>query len=287
MDIGIGLPGMIPGVDGTTMVEWARRAERRGFSSLICDDRLVWSGYEVLMSAVAAAAVTERIKITAAVVLAPLRSNVALFAKQVLTLDNVSNGRFVLGLGVGSRKDDFEASEVEFTSRGTLTDALLERVTAIWRGEAEQIGPQPVNAGGPPIIFGGSADATFKRLAKFGTGWVCATSGGPAGMRAGRERAQAEWEWAGRAGTPRILALTPRFSLGPDGQDEADSYLRAYNAYRGDGANQRAATALVRPELVHEQLAIFEEAGCDELIINPCNPNPDQVDLLADAIDGR
>lgn len=287
MDIAIGMPGMIPDVSSKIMREWAQRAEARGFSSLIVDDRLVWGGYDILISAAAAAAVTERIRITAAVVLGPLRTNVAEFAKQVTSIDRISDGRFVLGLGVGSREDDFLASAIDFHSRGKLMDALLERTHAIWHGEAEPIGPAPVRPDGPPLIFGGSSDAAFRRLARFGTGWVCATSGGPSGVREGTGRARAAWESAGRQGSPRIFALTPRFALGPKGQSAVDGYLRAYNAYRGDGVNQRAATALVHPELVQEQIALFEAAGCDELIINPCVADPDQVDLLADAIAGR
>ena len=284
MEVSIGMPGMIPGVSSQTMRQWALRAEARGFSSLIVDDRLVWGGYDILVSAAAAAAVTERIGITAAVVLGPLRTNVAEFAKQVASIDRISEGRFVLGLGVGSREDDFLASGVDFHARGILMDALLERTHAIWHGAAEPIGPAPTNAGGPPLIFGGSSEATFRRLAKYGTGWICATSGGPSGVQAGAARARDAWSLAGRAGSPRILALTPRFALGPNGQDAVDGYLRAYNAYRGEGANQRAATALVRPELVQEQIARFESAGCDELVFNPCDADPEQVDLLADAI---
>ncbi len=286
MEIAIGMPGMIPGVSSKTMREWAQRAEARGFSSLIVDDRLVWGGYDILISAAAAAAVTERIRITAAVVLGPLRTNVAEFAKQVASIDRISDGRFVLGLGVGSREDDFLASAVDFHSRGRLMDALLERTHAIWSGTAEPIGPAPTLPAGPRMIFGGSSDATFRRLARYGTGWVCATSGGPSGVREGAARARDAWKDEDREGSPRILALTPRFALGANGQDAVDGYLRAYNAYRGDGANQRAATALVRPELVREQIALFEEAGCDELVINPCVADPDQVDLLADAIAG-
>lgn len=287
MEIAIGMPGMIPGVTAQTMKEWARRAEERGFSSIVVDDRLVWGGYEALISAAIAAAVTEKIKITAAVVLGTLRTNVAEFAKQVTSIDQISQGRFVLGLGVGSRSDDFDASKVDFSQRGPLMDALLERTAAIWRGEAEPIGPPPVAVGGPPLIFGGSSEAAFRRLAHYGVGWVCATSGGAAGVQAGKLRAQAKWDEAGRQGSPRILALAPRFALGPNGQAAVDGYLLAYNAYRGEGANQRAASALVRPELVHEQIKIFEEAGCDELIISPCDSNPEQVDLLADAIGAR
>jgi alkanesulfonate monooxygenase SsuD/methylene tetrahydromethanopterin reductase-like flavin-dependent oxidoreductase (luciferase family) len=287
MEIAIGMPGMIPGVDSTTMREWAQRAERRGFDSLIFDDRLVWSGYEILISAAAAAAVTEKIKITTSVVVATQRTDVAEFAKQTASIDRISDGRFFLGLGVGSRADDFAAAGVDMTQRGKIMDALLERITKIWRGESEPIGPAPITPGGPPLLFGGASQAVFRRLGQYGVGWICATSGGVRGMQAGTVRAQAEWEKAGREGSPKICALTPRFSLGPDGQAAADSYLRAYNAYRDDGGNQRAAVALTTPALIHEQLDLFEEAGCAMLIMNPSNPDPDQVDLLADAIASR
>lgn len=278
---------MIPGVSGATLKEWAQRSERRGFSSLVVDDRLVWGGYDVLITATIAAATTDSIGILTAVVLAPLRTNAAAFAKQVASIDRLSEGRLMLGLGVGSREEDFLASSVDMGSRGMLMNNLLERTRAIWQGRAEPIGPKPTSDGGPPLYFGGNAPAVFRRVAKYGSGWICATSGGIDGMRAGAAEVQRSWDAEAKPGSPRILALAPRFALGPNGQQAVDGYLRAYNAYRGEGANQRAATALVTPALVREQVARFEEAGCDELVISPCDANPDQVDLLADAIDVR
>jgi len=176
---------------------------------------------------------------------------------------------------------------VDFATRGKIADAFLERAVSIWHGAGDDIGPNPFTPDGPPLLFGGNSSATFRRLAQYGAGWVCATSGGPSGVREGAERAQIVWEAAGRTGSPRILALTPRFALGPSGQEAVDGYLRAYNAYRGEGANQRTATALINAERVQEQIESFEAAGCDELIINPCIADPDQVDLLADAIATR
>ena len=284
MKIAIGLPGLIPGVDGATVLEWARRAERRGFASVILDERLVWAGYEILITAASAAAVTERIGITAAVVVAPLRRNIAEFAKQAASIDRLAEGRFTLGLGVGSRQDDFDASGVDFHRRGRLTDELLARTSSLWRGELEGFGPTPYTDGGPPLLFGGAADATFRRAARYGTGWVCATSGGPEGLQRGAARLATEWAAAGRTGAPRLLALTPRFALGANGRAAVDGYVRAYNAYRGEGANERAATALLNADDVQDRLAAFVAAGCDELVMNPADPNPDQVDLLADAI---
>ncbi len=285
MDIGIGLPGMIPGVEGDTVLEWARRAERRGFHSLVVDDRLVWEGYEVLVTAAAAAAVTERVRITAAVVVAPLRRNVAEFAKQAASIDRLSGGRFVLGVGVGSRQDDFDTSRVDFHRRGRLTDELLAECRSLWTGRPG-FGPLASTPGGPTVVFGGRSTATFRRLAEYGSGWVCATSGGPEGLRSGAELAVAAWEGAGREGRPRLLALTPRFALGPGGREAVDGYVRAYNAYRGAGAEQRATSALLDAASVRAQCEVFRAAGCEELIFHPADPDPAEVDRLAEALGG-
>src|SRR3954462_13368799 len=105
MEIGIGLPSTIPGVDGESLLEWARRSEEAGFSSLGTIDRLVYPNYESLIALAPAAAVTQRVSQTPPDLIAPLR-NAAVLAKQGATIDNLSNGRLTLGLAVGGRDDD-------------------------------------------------------------------------------------------------------------------------------------------------------------------------------------
>src|ERR687887_816133 len=125
MQIGIGLPSTIPGTEGEQIVEWARRAERRGFSSLGTIDRIVFDNYEPLIALAAAAAVTERIRLTTSILIAPYRANAALLAKQAASVDRLSGGRLVLGMAVGGRPDDFEASGVPFDGRGRRFDEML------------------------------------------------------------------------------------------------------------------------------------------------------------------
>ena len=106
MDIGIGLPNTVPGTAGTTLLDWAKNAEEAGFSTLGTIGRLVYPNYEELIALSAAAAVTSRIRLTTSVLLAPLYANTALLAKQAASLDRLSGGRLVLGLGLGGRDDE-------------------------------------------------------------------------------------------------------------------------------------------------------------------------------------
>src|SRR5688500_3348272 len=111
MDVGIGLPNAVRGVDRRGIVDWARRAEDAGFASLGTIDRIAYPGFESLVSLAAAAAVTERIRLTTDILLAPVR-NTALLAKEAATIDQLSGGRLVLGLAIGGREDDYAAAGV-------------------------------------------------------------------------------------------------------------------------------------------------------------------------------
>jgi alkanesulfonate monooxygenase SsuD/methylene tetrahydromethanopterin reductase-like flavin-dependent oxidoreductase (luciferase family) len=278
MDVGIGLPNAVPGAKGTELVEWARRAEARGFSSLGTIDRVVYDNYEPLTALAAAAAVTERIGLCTTVLLAPLRTNATALAKQALSVNALSAGRLTLGVGLGAREDDYEASGVELSGRGRRLDAMLERVREVWDGG--EIGPR---AGGVPrLVFGGHADASFARTARFGDGWI-ASGTGPEQYAAGAAKAREAWSAAGRDGRLRTLALA-YFSLGGRAVEDAEANLAHYYAWLGEEvAGFIVAGAAKDTAAVEQALASYEEAGCDELILCPSSSDPAQVDLLAEA----
>ena len=118
MDIGIGLPSTIPGIPGRLILDWARAAEQAGFSSLGTLDRVVYGNLETVPTLAAAAAVTERIGLTTAILIGPYRGNGALLAKQLATVDSIAGGRLRVGIAVGGREDDFEATASPFHQRG-------------------------------------------------------------------------------------------------------------------------------------------------------------------------
>src|SRR5216683_4661106 len=179
MEIGIGLPAAIPGVAGTVIGEWARRAESAGFSTLAAVDRVAYPSFEPLTTLAAAAIVTERIRLTTSVLLAPLRANTALLAKQAATVDQLSSGRLVLGLAIGARPDDFAVSGIGMAGRGAMLERQIAVMRSIWAGTAPTgVGPRPTRADGPRVILGGHAPAALARAARCADGWI-GGSGGP------------------------------------------------------------------------------------------------------------
>jgi alkanesulfonate monooxygenase SsuD/methylene tetrahydromethanopterin reductase-like flavin-dependent oxidoreductase (luciferase family) len=285
MKVAIGLPTTIPGARPEQVTDWARRAEAAGFSGLGTIDRLVYPNYESFVALGAAAAVTERIALITAIALLPFRQNAALVAKQAATIQELSGGRFVFGVAVGGRPDDFEASGVPMEGRGKRIEEMLDEMKRIWAGEergyAGAIGPD-VSDNPPTIIVGGQVDAAFRRAAKYGEGWI-AGGGPPEYFPPAVEKLEAAWREAGREGEPRKLSLT-YFSLDEDPEDQARRTIGHYYAFAPDYAEMVVGGTAKGEDAVKERVRGFEAAGCDELIMFPASADPGQVDKLAAAV---
>ncbi|MBF6568873.1 MAG: LLM class flavin-dependent oxidoreductase [Candidatus Binataceae bacterium] len=290
MDVGIGLPTHIPNVEGKNVIEWARRAEARNFKSLAVIDRIVYGSYEPLIALGAAAAVTERIRLITTIILGPIRTNTALFAKQIATLDALSNGRFELGIAVGQRTDDYSASGAEFNGRGKALDRQLAEMRQIWAGEsrgmAGAIGPTPKRKGGPLVILGGHSEPAFKRAARIADGWIMGGNATPEGFQQAADQFKSTWTATGRKDKPRMLALL-YFALGSDALRGAQHNVRDYYGFAGPYADQVAAGILSSETQIAERIAGLEQVGCDELVLIPGVPDIGQVDLLAAAAFGK
>ena len=283
MDIAIGLPTTIEGVDGKKLTEWAVRADDAGFSSLGTLDRIVYRNYEPLVALAAAAAVTERIKLLTGILIAPYRVNAALLAKQAASVHHLSGGRLVLGVAVGARPDDYEASGVLFEERGRRFDEMLAEIKSVWAGEqkgfAGGVGPD-VSDNPPKLVIGGSVDAAYRRAAE-ADGWVA--GGVPPDMFAQmRAKLEAAWREAGREGKPYAGSLA-YFSLGDNAAAEAQEGVGGYYEWLGDYADQIVGAVAKDEETVKGYIRAFEAEGCDELVFFPSSADPEQVDRLAAA----
>ncbi len=290
MDVGIGLPNAVPGLDGRLVVEWARSAEERGFSALGTIDRLLFPNYESLIVLATAAAVTERVRLMTDILIAPLRNNTPVLAKQAASLDNISGGRLVLGLAVGIRDDDYKAVGVDYAARGRILDEQLAEMTRLWTGESVDglggVGPEPARRGGPEIMIGGGVMAAYRRAAQYGSGWTMG-GGTPDQMREGRAALDSAWSEAGREGRAKASVLT-YFCLGPNAKDTAREYIHTYYGGMGEEtANMIAESVAVDEETIAGYAQAFEDAGADELLFFPCSTDPGQVEALAGALEGR
>lgn len=286
MDIGIGIPNSVPGVTGAQLLEWTRRAEAGGFSSLSSIGAVSYPTYEELTVFAAAGAVTERIRFFSNVLIAPARSTAEL-AKQAATVDQLSGGRLTLGLGVGWRTSDYELTGRDYHRRGPHFDRQLRGLRTAWAGEplapgTRPVAPPPVQPGGVPLMIGGMSDATVQRVVEFGVGW---TAGGapPDATRAMVEKVRAAWRAAGRDGEPRFTALA-YFSLGDTEEQSRASLLDYYQPMGRETAEMIAGSALRSPEAIKGTVQTFADLGMDELLLDPTVPDPAQVDLLAEVV---
>ena len=118
--------------------------------------------------------ITESVQIGTSVILVPLRDPMVL-AKQIATLDTLSNGRVIVGVGIGWNKKEFELLGQDFEARTSTITKKVEIMRKMWANEYSQKGyscdPLPTSKSGPPILVGGQSKAALKRVATFGDGW--------------------------------------------------------------------------------------------------------------------
>jgi alkanesulfonate monooxygenase SsuD/methylene tetrahydromethanopterin reductase-like flavin-dependent oxidoreductase (luciferase family) len=292
MDVGIAFPKIIPANHGARIVEWAARADEGPFSSLALIDRLVYGTHESLIVLAAAAAVTERVRLMPTVLIAPLRS-AALLAKQVASIDSISGGRFVLGLGVGSRPDDFAAVGESMRTRGRKFEEQIATMKRIWAGgpvsdEAGPMGPTTARTGGPEILIGGRSQPALERCGRLGDGYIAGSAGSATTnqldeMLGYYQVAEQAWKDAGRPGRPRFVAgLT--CAVGAYAAERTRESMRSYYSFRGPSAQTMEMPIPSTAQEIRDALKAFEGIGVDELVLEPGVADLDQLDRLADVV---
>lgn len=286
MKIGIGLPAAIPQVSGSLILDWAREADAGPFSSLGIIDRVVYANYEPLITLAAVAGVTRRVRLVTTVLIAPVRS-AGLLAKQSASLDALSGGRLTLGLGVGSRLDDFAATGASFHTRGKEFDRQLAFMERTWSGqpasdEIGPIGPAPVQAGGPEVLLGGYSSVAVKRLGRWGNGFMSGSGDAELANLYFRQTEEV-WQTAGREGKPRLVGCA-YFGLGEHAAEHATANILDYYAFAPERAQRISSLVPSSPEQVRRTVQAFADIGADELILWPTIPELDQIARLADVL---
>jgi len=175
--------------DAQALVEYGVKMEQLGFDSLWVWDHILlgvepnFPIIESLTLLTAIAARTKKIKLGTGILVLPMRNPVIL-AKQLSSMDQLSNGRLLMGMASGWYKREFDAVGVPFEKRGKIMDENLDIMTRFWTEEtvsgeftyykipAGVMYPKPVQKPRPPILIGGYVDRVLKRAALSGDGWL-------------------------------------------------------------------------------------------------------------------
>jgi len=288
MEIGVGLPTNLSGTNKDLVLAWAQRAEEAGFASLCMGERLTYSGYDWVLSLTAAAAVTSRIRLLANVVILPIHP-VGTVAKQALSLDDFSGGRFSLGVGLGAPLEDYDVAPAPRAGRGKRLEQSLRTLRELWKGESlvegtRAIGPPPVRAGGPELLIGATGKRSLARVGEFADGVTSwSFSADPVEARAMFDVVEASWREHGRSGKPRLVCGC-YFSAGPNAASDLEAYFREYYPHVLPGQVDQliAAVRTVTPDAIRSVVDEFTEIGCDEFIFVPVNKDLAHLEALAE-----
>jgi len=287
MRIALGLPSRVATASGGLILEWAERAERSAFSSLVVTDRVVSNALEPLAVLAAVAGATRRIGLMTSVVIGPTRET-TLLARQTATIDLLSNGRLTLGVGIGVRENDYLATGFTFHRRGRRLDEQLPLLRRLWAGESLSnetgpIGPSPVHPAGPELLIGGYVPAVARRIAAWGDGYMAPGGGDPESMLKMWQQIGVAWENAGRAGKPRWVGAS-YFALGPNALEHASRYINANYGYNPELAARRLHSLPKTRQAVENLIKRQADTGVDEFVLRPCAGELDQMERLADLV---
>jgi len=292
MQLGMNLPVMAPGLDRKRILAWSQRIDAGPFRSLAAGERITFPNPEIMVTLSAAAAVTERVRITFSVLVLPMHNAIQI-AKQVATLDVVSGGRVSLGVGVGGREEDYAAVGAEYDKGlwSRLADQV-ELMRRAWRGEQvvegalRPVEPRPVQEGGPELLAGSMFPRSIRRAARWADG-IAGFSFGPHESEVANqfELARSAWKEEGRNAPPRLVTSF-WFALGPRARDQLDDYLLRYLNFLGQDAARKLAPSVTTtsPRALRDAARMVADLGCDELILVPTSTDPEEVDRVADLL---
>ena len=267
-----------------------RRLEAWGYASVWCGDHLSFHNpiHESLTLLASYIGVTSRIKLGTGVYLLALRSP-AVAAKTAASLDVLSGGRLIFGVGVGGENPkEFELAGVPHHERGARVTEGIDVVRALWRDapasfhgrftrfDGVSIDPKPIQQPGPPIWIGGRSDAALARAGRQGDGWISyVVHAERYAQSAARIREEAD-----RAGRPLegfVNAHLAFITVGEDYEAARATWVRLLSKrYAQDfGPLVRKYGIVGTAAQCAEQLERFVEAGCRYFVMNPICDNED------------
>ena len=290
MEYGILGPYM-SGTNRDTLLEWFRRVDEGPFATIATGERVLWPQIEEHAFLAAAATATKRVRVMSHVMILAMHPPV-LLAKRLASIDVISGGRLVVGIGAGGREDDYRSAGTNFENRWRRIDDNVAVMRGAWAGELPwesafgPVGPAPVQPGGPPLYTSASAPKSLARAAKWADGWQGAQ------MNCELEPMKAEvashiaaWEKAGRSERPYLMNSL-WFALGDRSAERLSDAAAGYFGLPPGSGSPLGKLPVVDADGVKYAVDNCREAGFDELVFIPINDDLAELDLLEGALDG-
>ena len=292
--LGMSLPHRSPDpVDMSAVRQVAQRADALGFRDLWVTENAVDHvfSFDSLQVLTYAAALTTRIRLGVAVLVLPIQNPIHV-AHQVATLDYVSNGRAILGVGLG-RDHHYTEFQVPREHRVRRFREGVELIKALWtearvdyrgsifRLEGGAMALKPVQKPRPPIWLGGDHPDAVRRAATLADAWMGAGGSSTASFSRYVPILRAELEKVGR--DPATFPISKRVFLSVDERaDVARAELHRWfsTVYRNPGGTD-ASGVHGTPEQVREQLEELVALGANHLLLNPVGRYAEQLEALA------
>jgi probable F420-dependent oxidoreductase len=275
--------------------ELVQRIEALGFESVWTGDHMSFHGpiHEPLTLLATFVPITRRLRLGTAVYLLALRAP-AIAAKAAASLDVLSGGRLLFGVGVGGENPkEFELCGVPHAERGARVTEGIEVVRALWRDtpatfkgrftrfESVSIDPKPVQRPGPPIWIGGRSDAALTRAGRQGDGWVSYVVQ-PERYAQSADKIRTAAQAAGRPLGDFAFSHLGFITLGRDWESAKAVWARHLSKrYAQDFEPLARKYGIIGTAAqCAEQIARFEAAGCNYLIVNAIGDPKDERDQL-------
>jgi probable F420-dependent oxidoreductase len=269
VDFGVCVPNFGRNSSVEAMADVAVKAEELGYSTLWVTDHLAVPSehaepygrtFEALTTLAWLSRLTSRVRLGTSILILPLRNPVEV-ARRVATIDCLSGGRTILGVGVGWLEKEFEFLNMNFHDRGARADEAIQLMRKIWSGERNirtrhfhitdaVAEPRPIQGERLPIWVGGSSDAAIRRAARLGDGWH------PVGVHPSLlpEMKRKLWGWSGG----RRVKLTMRLFV--------DLFGRRLKGYRSSTGELRYAVGGSVDDVI-DGLTPLAQEGVEEVAV--------------------
>jgi probable F420-dependent oxidoreductase len=295
VSLGISLPYSFPEarVDHAYIRRFVLHAEALGFDDGWLTEGILNPNFvlEPVTYVAHLAALTEKIRFGVSVIILNYRNPIQL-AKQLATVDQLSNGRLTIGFGLGSGTDLYPAFGIGQEKRVARFEEAIRVLTALWTQERvtldgkfwklnnQGMQPRPLQKPRIPIFLGGHSEPAMRRAIKLAEGWMAAGSTSSEESLVDLAKMHGYLAEAGR--DSKSFWLSKRIYIAVENDEaKARQKLNAALSYQYAGRDQSHVGLAATPSKAVERLGHFIDAGVNHILLNPCYEHESQMEILA------